>query len=177
MLKRYELLFFVSFLGQIIYAQHDHAANPGTANSAAFNEIKSLVGNWEGTYQWIGQSARGEMGAKYYLTGNGTTVIEDLIQSGNIIMTSAYHLDGNDVRVTHYCAAGNQPRLKADTPSTNDKSIRFKFVDITNLKEPGSGHVKAIELKFPEKDKLVIIFTFTTSGRESIEQIELTRAS
>jgi orotate phosphoribosyltransferase len=116
------------------------------------------------------------MDAKYYLTANGTTVIEDLIQSGNVIMTSAYHLDGSDVRVTHYCAAGNQPRLKADTSNANNKSIKFKFVDITNLKEPGSSHVTAIELKFPEKGKLVIIFTFTTSGKENIEQIQLARA-
>src|SRR6202161_1728123 len=99
MLKGKGLLLILSFLGQMVYAQHDHAGNPVTTNNAAFNEIKSLAGNWEGTYQWIGLSAKGEMGAKYYLTGNGTTVIEDLIQSGNIIMTSAYHLDGNDIRV------------------------------------------------------------------------------
>src|SRR5215831_2783529 len=82
--------------------------------SEAFARLRLLQGNWKGTYAWTGAStASGEMSATYHLTGNGSALIEELIMNGQPSMTSVYHLDKNDLRMTHYCASGNQPRLKA----------------------------------------------------------------
>src|SRR5512137_1642123 len=86
----------------------------GDPARTALSKLSALAGEWEGTYQWTGaRSDHGTMGARYYVTGNGTSLVEDLVQEGKPTMTSVYHLDGNDLRVTHFCAAGNQPRLKA----------------------------------------------------------------
>jgi hypothetical protein len=168
------------FLILFAYAQHDDHDHSGTAvhvNNEAFNSIKKLVGDWKGTFKWTGgRSSEGTMNARYYLTGNGTAVVEDLINNGNIMMTSVYHLDGPDLRVTHYCAAGNQPRLKAGAFNDENKSVVFQFVDITNLASPGAPHVSGLELRFADIDKTTIIFTFTMSGTESFEQIDLTRS-
>jgi len=54
------------------------------------------------------------MSASYYITGNNSAVVENLTTGGTPNMTSVYHLDGADLRMTHYCGAGNQPRLKAE---------------------------------------------------------------
>jgi hypothetical protein len=62
------LILILVFFVQRVIAQHDQAATDETTNSAAFNAIKSLEGNWVGTYQWTGLSAKGKMDAKYYLT-------------------------------------------------------------------------------------------------------------
>jgi hypothetical protein len=178
-MKKIFLIITSVFLSLFAHAQHDdhnHSGNALPVNNEAFNLIKKLVGDWKGTFKWTGRSSEGTTDAKYYLTGNGTAVVEDLINEGNVIMTSVYHLDGPDLRVTHYCAAGNQPRLKAGAFNDENKSVVFQFVDITNLANPGAPHVSGLELRFVDIDKITIIFTFTVSGTESFEQIDLTRA-
>ena len=110
------------------FAQHDHSDLPKPANNEIFNIIKSLAGDWKGSYKWTGRLSEGPMDAKYYLTGNGTAVIEDLLMNGKAIMTSVYHLDGTDIRLTHYCAAGNQPRLKASEISAGKEDVTIDSV-------------------------------------------------
>jgi hypothetical protein len=170
------LTFCISFFAHAQHDDHNHSGNAVPVNNEAFSLIKKLVGDWKGTFKWTGRSSEGAMNAKYYLTGNGTAVVEDLINEGNVIMTSVYHLDGPDLRVTHYCAAGNQPRLKAATFNDENKSVVFQFVDITNLASPGAPHVSGLELRLADINKITIIFTFTASGSESFEQIDLSRS-
>src|SRR5438477_12411109 len=103
-------------------AQHDEGGSPpASKTNDTFNLIKALVGDWQGSYEWIGKNRKGPMNARYYLTGNGTAVVEDLIVDGDPNMTTVYHLDGADLRATHYCAAGNQPRLKIGRASCRER--------------------------------------------------------
>jgi len=139
-------------------------------------KLRSLRGDWEGTYTWSGgRNASGKMRAQYYITGNGSAVVENLISDGVPAMTSVYHLDGTDLRVTHFCAAGNQPRLKATTIDSDGASVTFSLVDITNLRTPASGHVEGIELKFLTPDHVTVRFRFTAGGKKSGELVDLTR--
>lgn len=90
-------------------------ANPSLEGrgAVAFGWIKGLVGQWEGTVEWSGaRSDKGQMGATYQQAGNGSAVVETLSIASEPLMTSVYHLDGPDLRMTHYCAAGNQPRFR-----------------------------------------------------------------
>jgi hypothetical protein len=85
-----------------------------STGAAALKQMRALAGAWEGTFEWTGaRSGGGNMSATYSLTGNGSAVVEDLSVDGVRSMTSVYHLDGADLRMTHYCGAQNQPRLKA----------------------------------------------------------------
>jgi hypothetical protein len=173
------ILVIFAFLSLVVQAQRDDHDHPGSTvhvNNAAFDSIKSLVGDWKGTFKWTGRSSEGTMNARYYLTGNGTAVVEDLINEGNVVMTSVYHLDGPDLRVTHFCAAGNQPRLKAGPFDDQNKTVVFHFVDVTNLTSPGAPHVSGLELRFVDVAHITIIFTFTASGKESFEQVDLIRS-
>jgi len=154
-------------------AQHDEGGSP-PASSDTFNLIKALVGDWQGSYEWIGKNRKGPMNARYYPTGNGSAVVEDLIIDGNPNMTTVYHLDGADLRATHYCAAGNQPRLKA-TSTDDNKVVKFHMVDITNMPTPEAGHVRDLELRLTSASQITILFTFVGSGKESVERIELAR--
>ena len=165
---------FVSWVVALAQAQHDHGPAAPAANDT-FNLIKTLVGDWQGSYEWIGKNRKGPMNARYYLTGNGTAVVEDLIMDGTPTMTTVYHLDGADLRATHYCAAGNQPRLKAMSTNDSNKSVTFQMVDITNLSSSEAGHVKELELRLTSVNQITILFTFVGAGKESVERIELTR--
>ena len=106
-------------------------------SSKALSQIKALIGNWSGTFQWTGgHSDSGSMNATYYLTGNGSAVVENLMNEKTPVMTSVYHLDGGDLRMTHFCGAQNQPRLKARRIDLHHGAIDFEFVDATNLRSP-----------------------------------------
>ncbi|MFL6516439.1 MAG: hypothetical protein ACJ8M1_15590 [Chthoniobacterales bacterium] len=156
-------------------AQHENHAGSSSPTNERFNSIKSLAGDWEGSFEWIGTNRKGPMNAHYYLTGNGSAVVEDLITDGTPSMTTIYHLDGADLRATHYCAAGNQPRLKAASTVGDGNSLKFQMIDITNLSNPEAGHVKNLELRWTTPDRLTILFTFVGGAKESIEKIELVR--
>jgi len=145
---------------------------PRTQESAAggFDKLRALAGEWEGTVAWTGKTAS-KVSAHYYVTGNGSAVVEDLSNG----MTSVYHLDGADLRVTHYCAAQNQPRLRATSFGTDNSDIRFSFVDITNLRSPSDGHVSALEIRFLESDHINITFQFTSNAKDAFELVDLRR--
>ncbi len=161
---------------EMLHLKYVHENKLDTGVIDAFDQIKNLAGGWEGTFQWSGsRTSHGKMDAKYYLTGNGTAVVEDLLMDGKPMMTSVYHLDGPTLRITHYCAAGNQPRLKAGSIDDAKKIIHFEFVDITNLPSPASPHVHGLDMQFLDKDHISLIFDFKKADAESFEHVELTR--
>jgi len=144
--------------------------SPQESAAGAFEKLRALSGDWEGTVAWTGKPAS-SVTAHYYLTGNGSALVEDLSNG----MTSVYHLDGGDLRVTHYCAAQNQPRLKATSFGADNSDIRFSFEDITNLRSPEAGHVTGIALQLLAPDRINITFQFTSNGKDAFELLDLRR--
>jgi len=141
-----------------------------------FLRLKSLAGDWNGTFEWTGaRTGKGSMNASYYLTGNGSALVENLISDGAPVMTSVYHLDGANLRMTHYCAAQNQPRLKAERIDSAQGAIDFEFVDITNLKSADAPHVDGLELRLIDPNHITVTFRFQSAGKESRERIALDR--
>jgi hypothetical protein len=100
-----------------------------------------------------------------------------LTSDGVPTLTSVYQLDGADLRMTHYCAAGNQPRLKAERIDVVRGILDFGFIDATNLSSPQAAHVHGLELRFIDTDHITITFLFQSAGRENREGIALTRVT
>jgi ABC-type lipoprotein export system ATPase subunit len=139
-----------------------------TDSSKALGQMKALIGNWSGTFQWTGgRNDSGSMNATYYVTGNGSAVVENLINESTPVMTSVYHLDGRDLRMTHFCGAQNQPRLKARRIDLDHGAIDFDFVDATNLRSPDAPHVHGLEIRLIDANHLTLTFLFQ-SGRKLI---------
>jgi hypothetical protein len=147
-----------------------------TESSKALGQIKALIGNWSGTFQWTGgRHDSGSMNATYYLTGNGSAVVENLMNESTAVMTSVYHLDGRDLRMTHFCGAQNQPRLKARRIDLDNGAIDFEFVDATNLRSPDAPHVHGLEIRLVDANHLTLTFLFQSGSTESREEINLKR--
>jgi hypothetical protein len=147
-----------------------------TESSKALDQIKALIGNWSGTFQWTGgRHDTGSMNATYYLTGNGSAVVENLMNESTPVMTSVYHLDGRDLRMTHFCGAQNQPRLKARRIDLDRGAIDFEFLDATNLRSPDAPHVHGLEIRLIDANHLTLTFLFQSGSVESREEINLKR--
>jgi hypothetical protein len=115
------------------------------------------------------------MNATYYVTGNGSAVVENLANESTPVMTSVYHLDGRDLRMTHFCGAQNQPRLKARRVDLDHGAIDFEFVDATNLRSPDAPHVHGLEIRLIDANHLTLTFLFQSGSVESREEINLKR--
>ena len=54
-------------------------------------------------------------------------------------MINMYHLDGEELVVTHYCAGGNQPTMRLDREASTAERLIFDFTGGTNL-DPETDH-------------------------------------
>jgi hypothetical protein len=154
------------------------ADQPDSASARMFERMRGLAGTWEGTLEWSGgRTGSGKLRATYHLTGGGSALVEDLLMTESDVptMTTVYHLDGADLRMTHYCAAMNQPRLKATLIDDTTGHASFAFVDVTNA----SGHpayVDGFSIHIIDSDHVNLKFEFGgASPKRASENIVLQR--
>jgi hypothetical protein len=142
-----------------------------------FERLKTLAGEWDGTFEWSGgRTGSGTLHVTYSLTGGGSAVVETLVMGGVPTMTTVYHLDGNDLRMTHYCAARNQPRLRAVRFEDAQQSAEFILVDVTGVGPKNPGHVQAFYVRLVDADRLNLRFTFGGGpGKPAVENILVKR--
>jgi hypothetical protein len=124
--------------GGALFADMPKPAPEGKAKNAAFERLKKLTGTWTGKADHGGQLA--DVTVLYKVTAAGSTVIETLFAGTDHEMITMYTLDGDKLMLTHYCSAGNQPRMKAEK-SDDPKKIAFKFVDGANLNPAEDTHM------------------------------------
>ena len=132
--------------------QPQAAANPG------FEKLKSLVG------QWKGEMKEGDVHTTYKLVAGGSA-IEEYMSHGD--MVTMYHVDGNNLMLTHYCVAQNQPRMRAVAFKSGDSTLKFAFVDATNMADPNAMHMHNLAFTFRDADHLTQEWTMYTGGKEA----------
>jgi hypothetical protein len=135
-----------------------------------FSTLKSMPGSWAGKTP-DGHSVE----VNFKVTANGSAVMSEIL--GHEDMISMFHLDGPEkLLMTHYCGAGNQPRMQANV-SPDGKTLTFKFVDATNLDTPDAGHMDRLVLTLLDNDHHTEEWTFVNHGKEMKEIFDLHRKS
>ena len=135
----------------------------------SFDQLKSLAGAWEG------KNSQGEpVQVSYRMTAGGSALMSEINGHGEE-MISMIHLDGsNRLLLTHYCTAGNQPRMQA-SGSPDGKTITFNFLDATNLDNPQTGHMDHVVIAMLDANHHTEEWNFTDHGKQMKEVFELTR--
>lgn len=136
----------------------------------AFARLKTLEGTW---------AAAGEPGkqatSKFELTANGTVLVEHYsnpaLPGGGHMMT-AYHLDGRDLVLTHYCIAANQPTLRLASWDEKTGQLQFEFVRAANLRSPGAGHMRRARYRFEGPDRFTTEWEFFENGTLKMTETE-----
>jgi hypothetical protein len=106
------------------------AAHPDTPAWRAFGRFKQLAGQrWEGT-STKGWTER----LTYTLIAGDSVVMEQSQMAHDTAMVTMYSMDGDELYLTHYCAARNVPRMRATKISDDGGDVLFEFVDGLNLK-------------------------------------------
>jgi len=164
-------------LGILLLSGVARAEEQESPGPRMFERLKTLAGEWEGTFEWSGgRTGSGNLRVTYALTGGGSALVENLVMGGVPTMTTVYHLDGSDLRMTHYCAARNQPRLKAVRFDEGQGSAEFALVDVTGVGPKNPGHVQAFFVRLLDPDRINLRFTFGGGpGRPAVENILVRR--
>lgn len=139
-------------------------ATPALAQSKAapgFEKLKSLVGEWQG------KKADGQtVNVSYQLISNGSSLMETLTPTKEPSMVTIYHLDGDNLTMTHYCSMANQPRMRAAAEMGEIKKLDFAFVDATNLANAGDAHMSHVVLNFQDKNHFSQEWTMSKDGQK-----------
>ena len=164
MVRKLALLIFAAFLPVAALR-----ANNSTAPVPAFDQLKTLVGEWQGTNG--GQPVK----VTYTLVANGTALMERLQPANEPDMITMYSADGDHVVVTHYCSGGNQPQMVAQATTGKTEKLSFTLVRITGLKTPDDDHMVGLVLTLSDKDHLTQEWKYQSKGKISGNLIQFTR--
>ncbi len=152
-MKKLFTLLFVPLFALAAFAAGPKQPAPATNAAATFAQLKSLVGDWQA------DSNMGKVTAHYELVSDGHVLLEHLNIAGkHDNMVTAYYLDGDKLALTHYCGAGNQPRMQASGVAA-DGTIRFAFVGAGNLASPADKHMHEAVVRLVDNDHFTADWT------------------
>lgn len=114
-------------------------------DAALLGRLKALEGTWEvqddqGT--WVTASV-------FTVTSSGSVVKETMFPGTPHEMTNMYSMDGETLILTHYCAMGNQPRMrcKQATSEGGFTTLEFEPVAVTNWRKEHQGAMGRVKLE------------------------------
>lgn len=142
----------------------DEPVQPAAPKHAGLERLKKLAGTW------VEAGKDGKPTDKVVsvikVTAAGSTVHETFFPGQPMEMVSVYHLDKGDLVMTHYCALGNQPRMKAD-PKAPANQIKWVFAGGTNLDPAKDTHMHAATVTFVDDDHIEIAGEAWEGGKPS----------
>ncbi len=118
----------------------------------SFDKLKALAGSWEGrvTTNPKEDSIEGSlMQVSFRVTSMGNALMHEMTGGGRpddpITM---FYLDGDRLLLTHYCDAGNRPRMTAKA-SPDGKTVEFDFLDVAGSTKHGHMHHAVVTMIDP----------------------------
>src|SRR5258708_32880182 len=138
-----KLMHYAAAITVLLCASAALAENGATKT---FDSLKALDGTWEGK-----NSQGQDLKITFRETAGGSALLSEIEGMGAHDMVSMIHLDGDRLLMTHYCGAGNQPRMQG-TLAPDGKSVPFAFVDATNLASTQSGHMNHVVFAVADAD-------------------------
>jgi len=113
--------------------------------------IKKLSGAWVE----VGEDGKptDKVVSTYHVTAGGSAVEETLFGGTDHEMITLYNMDGDDLVLTHYCVAGNQPRMRAEKQADRNKLV-FKCAGGTNMKSENDEHMHRATIVFKDDNHI-----------------------
>ena len=121
------------------------SAPPAAVDQDARQELFTAISALEGTWQRSDRTGATST-AEFALSSGGSVVVETMFPGTEHEMTNMYSLDGNSLVMTHYCAGGNQPTMRATAMDGNQLS--FRTVGVRDLNAPDEPYMGEMTLVF-----------------------------
>jgi hypothetical protein len=154
----------VMSLSTVAFAQSDA--------EKSFERMKALAGSWQGAV--ILDPPQSEMGPDtavqitLRVTSRGNAMVHEMKGAGTPDDPARYdhpvtmfYLDGDRLLLTHYCDAGNRPRMVAKG-SADGKTVEFEFLDLSGGND--SGHMHHAVFTFIDANHHIEDWTYMMPG-------------
>lgn len=118
-----------------------------SAAQKSFDALKTLAGLWQGPVKVeppqpdMGDMSKMQVSLR--VTSRGNALVHEMSEPGKPDDPARYdhpvtmlYLDGDRLLLTHYCDAGNRPRMVART-SPDGKTVEFDFLDLSGGNQYG----------------------------------------
>lgn len=130
--------------------------------AAMLGRVKSLAGEWTKA----GPDGGGVTAAVVSVSSAGTVVREIMFPGSPHEMTNVYHMDGPDLVMTHYCAGGNQPRMRCTPADASPDRLVFRPDSVTNLTSADQSYMAGMTLEFKPDGGLVQRWVSRAAGKD-----------
>jgi hypothetical protein len=115
-----------------------------------FDKLKTLAGNWEGPVTLSPpvpeMSSDKPLHISMRVTSRGNALVHEMQEAGTPEdptkydhPVSMFYLDSDRLMLTHYCDAGNRPRMVSKS-SPDGRTIEFDFLDVAGGTQHGHMH-------------------------------------
>jgi len=168
---------------------HKPAAQSSAPKSDAqksFDQLKTLAGTWHASIttdppmKEMGNGAIGDVSLR--VTSRGNALVHEMGEAGKQDDPTKYdhpvtmfYLDNDRLVLTHYCDAGNRPRMAART-SPDGKTLEFDFLDVAGNTQ--YGHMEHAVFTFIDANHHTEDWTFKMKGDKLMHaHLDLQRAN
>ena len=130
----------------------DEAEKNEPAAHSRFERFAALSGELVGTAGESGSPGT-DVRVKYKANSGRSAVVETIFPDSDGEMVTIVHRDCDEIALTHYCAMGNYPHMKA-LDKSDSNVVAFKFTHTTNMKSEKAMHMHDVTYTFVDKDTL-----------------------
>jgi hypothetical protein len=157
-------------------AMSDMNPEAGSDGQRSFAQLKTLAGSWEGILKT--EPPTPEVDGKLAhttlrVTSMGNALMHEMRITGrdDDPITMLY-LDNDRLVLTHYCDAGNRPRMAARS-SADGKTMDFDFLDVAGSTQ--YGHMQHAKFTIVDADHHTEDWTFMVGDNSVRAHFDLTR--
>jgi hypothetical protein len=144
----------------------------GAAPPDAFEQMKSLAGEWEADLPGFGK-----MTNSIRLVSN-EKAIEETIGTPSDNEVSIYSRDNNRILLTHFCALtayGHVARLETGALTGAQERLTFVFTGATNLPGSAAPHMRMVVMTLIDHDHFSERWTKTENGKDTVFDLKFVR--
>jgi len=145
------------------------SAQETTKSAAAFKQLTSLVGDWEGTQDGV------PIKVTYALTADGTALMEEMKPGDSSPMITMFTVDGDHLIATHYCSAGNQPSMVSGIPGRLETGVTFSLARVTGMRTPQDWHNTGLTVTLDDNDHIAQRWTYLYKGKTGTNMFHYAR--
>jgi hypothetical protein len=158
---------------------------PPSEAQKSFTEMKTLAGIWQGPVKLDPPMPEMDNGkpveVSLKVTSRGNALVHEMQEAGAPLDANKYdhpvtmfYLDGDRLLLTHYCDAGNRPRMAA-RKSPDGKTVEFDFVDVAGSTK--YGHMQHAVFNIIDASHHTEDWTFMMPGNKPMHaHMDLQRA-